>query len=195
MAACVYPRCNACEDVCPVNAIDMSLAVPGRLDSSALVVKSACISCGLCERMCIYDAITFEAMIPKSKHVIDLKTCTYPKCTICVDHCPMNCIDFSTKPPTFHHYCEGCDLCYSLCPHDSISIPNLAEAQLVLRMSGPNHPFAIGIKKYEPSGRFRRLVPVDKVGFNTPAFMNKNAPRIVLNEDDEATYCDKPCKL
>lgn len=194
MAACVYPRCDACVDVCPVSAIDMSLAVPGSLASSPLIIKEACISCGLCERLCVYDAITFQAMIPKSKHAIDMKSCTYPQCKLCVEHCPMDCIDFSTRPPTFHQYCEGCDLCFSLCPHDSISVTNFAQAQLPLRMTSPNNPFAREIDQYEAAGRFRRLVPIEKVGFDTPAYMNKNVPRIVLNQDDEATYCDKPCR-
>jgi ferredoxin len=109
----------------------------------------------------------------------------------------MNSIDFSTRPPTYHKNCEGCDLCYSLCPHDAISIPNIAESQIPLAaaMNGPESPFAQSVSSYEEIGRFRRLVPLDKVGFQNPAYKNKNVPRIVLDEDDEATYCDKPCKV
>jgi flavodoxin/ferredoxin len=195
MAKCVYPRCDACIFGCPVNAIDMSMAAPGKLAASELIIKNACISCGLCERMCVYDAMTYDGHMPKTKHVYDMSKCTYPKCTLCVDKCPMNCIDFSTRPPTVHFDCEGCDVCYCVCPHDAISIPNLAQNHMLLRMTGPNHPFVKAIEKYEAAGRFRRLTPIDKIGFDHPIFMNKNAPRIVLNEDDEATYCDKPCKL
>ncbi len=197
VSACVYPRCDACMFACPVDAIDLSMAAPARLASSALVIKEACISCGLCERMCVYDAITFDGFIPKSKHEIDMKKCTYPKCTICADRCPMHSIDLSTHPPTFHSDCEGCDLCYSLCPHDAISIPNLAQAQIPLSAAAkdPNSPFVQFLNKYAAVGRFRRLVPLNQVGWNNPAYLNKNAPRIVIDEDDEATYCDKPCKL
>lgn len=195
MTKCVYPRCDACVFGCPVNAIDFSMAVPGKLVSSDLVIKKACISCGLCERMCVYDAMTYDAHMPKTKHVYDMNKCTYPKCTLCVDKCPMNCIDFATRPPTIHTDCEGCDVCYCVCPHDAISIPNLAENHMHLLMTGPDHAFVKAIEKYEAAGRFRRLVPVDKLGFDHQIYMNKNAPRIVLNEDDEATYCDKPCKL
>jgi ferredoxin/flavodoxin len=198
ISKCVYPRCDACIFGCPVNAIDLKLAVSGSKAPSEVIVKNACISCGLCERMCSYDAITFKpSFVPKSSHQIDMSKCTYPKCTLCADKCPMNSIDFSTRPPTYHKNCEGCDLCYSLCPHDAISIPNLAEAQIPLAaaMNGPESPFAQSVGSYEKIGRFRRLVPLDKVGFQHPAYKNKNAPRIVLNEDDEATYCDQPCKL
>ena len=193
---CVYPRCDACIFACPVDAIDLSLATPGYAAGPRLAIKEACISCGLCERTCIYDAMVYEPrMMPKTKHVYDMSKCTYPQCTLCVDHCPMNCIDFSTRPPIIHNDCEGCDLCWCVCPHDAISIPNLAQNQMLLRMTGPNHPFVRAIEKYEAAGRFRRLVPISQIGFDHPIFMNKNAPRIVLNEDDEATYCDTVCKV
>jgi ferredoxin len=197
MASCAYPRCDACIFGCPVNAIDMSLAVPGRLTTSTLVVKEACVSCGLCERMCSYDAITFASSVPKSTHVIDMKKCTYPKCTLCADKCPMDSIDFAHNPPVFHHNCEGCDLCFSVCPQDAISVPNLAESQIPLAKAagGLDSPFVRGLEDYEKIGRFRRLVPLTQVGWGHLNYMNKNAPRIRLNEDDEATFCDKPCKL
>jgi flavodoxin/ferredoxin len=193
---CVYPRCDACIFGCPVNAIDLSLATPGGAAGSRLAIKEACVSCDLCERMCAYDAMVYEAkFMPKTIHQYDMKKCTYPQCTLCVDNCLMNCIDFATRPPTIHTNCEGCDVCWCVCPHDAISIPNLAQNQMLLRMSGPNHPFVRAIEKYEAAGRFRRLVPVDKLGFDHPVFLNKNAPRVLLNENEEATYCDTPCKV
>jgi len=193
---CVYPRCDACIFGCPVDAIDLSLATPGNAAGSRLAIKEACVSCDLCERMCVYDAMVYEAkFMPKTIHQYDMSKCTYPQCTLCVDHCLMNCIDFSTRPPTIHTNCEGCDVCWCVCPHDAISIPNLAQNQMLLRMTGPNPPFVRAIEKYEAAGRFRRLVPVDKLGFDHPIFLNKNAPRMVLNEDDEATYCETPCKV
>jgi ferredoxin/flavodoxin len=193
---CIYPRCDACVFGCPVNAIDFSLATPGRAANSRLAIKEACLSCGLCERMCVYDAMVYEAkFMPKTIHQYDMSKCTYPQCTLCVDHCLMNSIDFSKQPPTIHQNCEGCDVCWCICPHDAISIPNLAQNQMLLRMTGPNHPFVRAIEKYESAGRFRRLVPVEKLGFDHPVFLNKNAPRITLNDDEEATYCDTPCKV
>ena len=129
--------------------------------------------------------------------VIDMKKCTYPKCTLCADKCPMDSIDFAHNPPVFHHNCEGCDLCFSVCPQDAISVPNLAESQIPLAKAagGLDSPFVRGLEDYEKIGRFRRLVPLTQVGWGHLNYMNKNAPRIRLNEDDEATFCDKPCKL
>jgi ferredoxin len=145
--------------------------------------------------MCIYDAMIYEGNAPKTNHVYDMSKCTYPKCTLCVDHCLMNCIDFSTRPPTIHHDCEGCDVCWCVCPHDAISISNLAQTHLRLAQ-GRTSALTRNLDVYEAAGRFRRLVPLDKIGIYYRAqWMNKNAPRIVLNENDEATYCDKPCKV
>jgi flavodoxin/formate hydrogenlyase subunit 6/NADH:ubiquinone oxidoreductase subunit I len=194
MKKCAYPRCDACIFACPVDAIDLSLATPGYAAGPRLAIKEACINCSLCERVCVYDALAHEPGRPASTHEYDMSKCTYPQCTLCVDHCPMNCIDFSTRPPKIHTNCEGCDVCWCICPHDAVSIPNLIERHARMRMT-PSHPFVKIIEKYEAAGKFRRLVPLDQVGFDHPIYLNANAPRFVLNDDDEASYCYTPCKV
>ena len=193
---CVYPRCEACIFACPVDAIDLSLATAGGAAGPRLAIKEACIHCGLCERVCYYDAMVYKPkVLPKTEHEYDMAKCIYPQCTLCVDHCPMDCIDFKTKPPTIHTNCEGCDMCWCVCPKDAISIPNLAQNQMLLRMTGPDHPFVHTVDKYEAAGRFRRLTPLSQVGFDHPVFLNKNAPRIALDDDGEGTYCYTECKV
>jgi ferredoxin/flavodoxin len=85
LSKCVYPRCNLCEEICPVHAIDFSVMAPAgnvtpagtvvtqdamdALDWSVhptigqnypLVVKQACQHCGaLCQEVCRYDAIAY----------------------------------------------------------------------------------------------------------------------------------------
>lgn len=85
LSKCVYPRCTLCVDICPVNAIDLSVTAPAgyvtpadtvvtqdemnALDWSVhpsigqdypLVVKQACQHCGgLCREVCRYDAIAY----------------------------------------------------------------------------------------------------------------------------------------
>lgn len=146
MTKCVYPRCNACEDLCPVSAIDFSVInAPGRLASGdGIVVKSACISCSLCERVCVYDGVVQgdNGPRPKTNHAIDMKKCTYPKCTRCLNNCPQGCIDFSHNPPLFHHDCEGCDMCWCVCPTGAVSIPNIAITQAAMANRGgmPGQP-------------------------------------------------------
>ncbi len=226
MTKCVYPRCNACEDMCPVNAIDFSIAAPGRLvGGDSMLVKKACISCSLCERVCIYDGVVQgdNGPRPKTSHAIDMKKCTYPKCKLCLDNCPQNAIDFSYNPPLFHHDCEGCDMCYCVCPTGAVSIPNIAISQLAMANRGPAgakggktagpammnggavgdsaaflpENIALRAQGVSPhSDQFRRLVPLDKVGYDHIILDNLNKPLIIVDpENGNTTYCSTPCKV
>jgi ferredoxin/flavodoxin len=121
---CVYPRCTRCIDNCPMNAIDFStVTMPVGSTDTPIVLKEGCSACGgLCERMCLYDAVAYIG--EKFYHKIDMTKCTYPECTACVDWCPADCIDFSTNPPVFHNHCETCNICYGVCPEDAVIITN-----------------------------------------------------------------------
>jgi ferredoxin/flavodoxin len=150
---CVYPRCNACIENCPSNAIDLSVlaaassiipkdsvvsqddifAMPltkePSLPSSPIVLKEACQHCGgLCQRVCTYDAIAYAG--EKIQITINMKKCTYPKCTLCLDGCPQDCIDFSYNPPVIHSRCEAEGRCWAVCPENAVEVPNMAEIQL-----------------------------------------------------------------
>lgn len=187
MAKCVYPRCTACADNCVEGAIDFSRITPGALVSESTILVEGCIHCQqpMCERACEYDAITYRQM--KTKHVFDMTKCTYPKCTLCIDNCPMNSIDFS-KPeqPVVYNNCEGCDLCWCICPEDAIKITNIDETHALLANSETSwdSPFLANLNKAEKTGRFRRLVPIDQVGWGNLVYKNPNAPRVVLHEED-----------
>ena len=186
LAACIYPRCSACMDICLANAIDLSLAVPGAsVTGSEILVKEACLHCShpLCEKACDFDAITFDNGT-KTEHVFDMAKCTYPTCTLCVDECPMDSIDFSRNPPHIKRNCEGCDVCWCVCPEDAISIPNLATTHALLKPNGPEDGFFAALNAAEKTGRFRRLVPLDKIGWDNIVMDNPNAPRVVLKAEN-----------
>ena len=53
-----------------------------------------------------------------------MSKCKYPECTLCVDYCSMDAIDFSVNPPVFKQSCEGDDLCWVICPEGAIEITN-----------------------------------------------------------------------
>jgi Fe-S-cluster-containing hydrogenase component 2/flavodoxin len=187
MAKCVYPRCTACVDNCVEGAIDFSRATSASLVSESSILVEGCIHCSqpMCERACLYDAITYKQM--KTKHVYDMKKCTYPKCTLCIDNCPMNSIDFSNaQRPIVHNNCEGCDLCWCICPYDAISIPNIAETHALLANSETSwdSSFLANLNQAEKTGRFRRLTPIDKVGWGNIVYKNPNAPRVMLHEEN-----------
>lgn len=180
---CVFPRCRACADNCPVDAIDFGLlATAVSTNESSLLVKEACISCGLCPKLCSYDALSYGG--GGTQHVIDMKKCTYPKCTLCLDHCPMNSIYFSEGQLLYHKNCEGCDVCWCICPTGAVDIPNLATTHASMQFTR-NHPFLRTLNKNEARGRFRRLVSLDEVGWDTPIWTNRNIPRIVFKEGEE----------
>jgi NAD-dependent dihydropyrimidine dehydrogenase PreA subunit/flavodoxin len=180
---CVFPRCRACAETCPVDAIDFSVSTPaGWSNRSSLIIKEACISCGLCQKMCSYDALAYGG--GGTRHVIDMKKCIYPKCTLCLDHCPMNTIYLSNGRPVYHQNCEGCDVCWCICPTGAVDIPNLATTHASMQFTR-NHPFLRTLNKNEARGKFRRLVSLDEVGWDTPIWTNKNIPRIVFKEGDE----------
>jgi len=174
---CTYPTCTLCVDICPVNAIDFS--------KQPVVFRKSCINCALCDKLCPEFAIELDAetMRNRTQHIINMEKCTYPTCTLCIDHCPMNSIDFSVSPPVFKTNCEGDDLCWTICPQGAIEITNLesTHARLVMRREG--HHFVQLLAEAEAKGRFRRLVPLDEVGWDNPLYKNPNAPRFVMEEE------------
>ncbi|MDB9823277.1 hypothetical protein OAC89_06230 [Deltaproteobacteria bacterium] len=204
---CVYPRCTQCIDNCPVHAIDLSVTTPVASIDSPLVVKEACAHCGgVCMRVCAYDVISYKA--ERTEHVINMEKCIYPECTLCLDVCPMDSIDFSVNPPVIHNNCEGDDTCWCVCPKDAIEIPNVAAIHLkqawYLRRSGRDWSQAVasatGEGEGEGEGRqvaeaissrantlapdFRQLIPDEEVGVKGTLMFIKDAPRIVLNKED-----------
>jgi NADPH-dependent glutamate synthase beta subunit-like oxidoreductase/flavodoxin/Fe-S-cluster-containing hydrogenase component 2 len=53
---------------------------------------------------------------------IDKNKCKYPYCSICVDNCPRNAIDFTIDPPHFDHECMLCFRCTLNCPQNAINV-------------------------------------------------------------------------
>ncbi len=178
MNKCTYPACTKCIDNCPINSIDFSVDPP--------VIKDNCINCALCDKMCPASAIEVnaEAMMQRTQHRINMDKCTYPKCTLCVDYCPMQSIDFSVIPPVFKKNCEGDDLCWVICPNDAIEITNISTTHEPMTMTSlDDHPFLNMIAEAEAKGKFRRLVPLDKVGVNNIIWKNPNAPRFTIDHE------------
>jgi flavodoxin/formate hydrogenlyase subunit 6/NADH:ubiquinone oxidoreductase subunit I len=129
LTKCVYPRCRSCMDVCVQNAIDLTriIAQPGLISGADVLVKSACIQCKYpeCQRGCKYEAIIYKSAT--TQHDYDMKKCTYPKCTLCIDNCLMDSIYVSEGKLMARNNCEGCDVCYCICPTGAVTIPNLAD--------------------------------------------------------------------
>lgn len=210
---CVYPRCTECLDLCPVDAIDLSILTSAGSADTPIIKKEACIvpACrGLCKRVCFYDAISYAEETDRTIHEIDITKCIYPKCTLCIDECPMDCIDFSQNPPLVHEHCEGCDVCWCICPVDGASIitnwvtsqfrhipRSLMPEDVIKKFNLPPEkdprraqmtiqelyklPEIPGVERKETATKFRKLVSDEEYGTRGfPAFAP--APRIVIDK-------------
>ena len=51
---------------------------------------------------------------------VNKQKCKYPKCTFCIDNCPLNAIDFSSPVPLFSRKCDRCFMCEMACPQGAI---------------------------------------------------------------------------
>lgn len=181
---CLYPECTACADCCPVSAI--------KLNEDPPVFKSSCYNCSLCNRICPTGAIELIGEAAKKMQTqkrINMAKCTYPECKVCVTHCTMDCIDFSQDPPVFTHACEGDDLCWTICPTGAIEITNIEDTHAKMwegfahtRHDPLGHPFLQMLREAEAEGRFRRLVPLDEIGFDNPIFAITRTPRFDIDE-------------
>jgi len=181
---CAYPACTICIDNCPMNAFDISKSPPE--------VKQNCKECSLCELMCPNDAIELNGAgtvyLPEIK-TINMERCKYPGCTICIDNCNNKSIDFSRNPPVFKDNCERDDLCWLICPEGAIEITNLEETHGTLKMirsrqgvAGYPHGLLQQTIDAEKAGKFRRLTPVDDVGWDNLIMYIKHHPRFDIKD-------------
>ena len=58
-----------------------------RRHGAPYVIIDGCIECGICERVCPYDAIFMDS---SSEFVVDGAAC--PSCNRCLDPCPVDAI-------------------------------------------------------------------------------------------------------
>ena len=104
---------------------------------------------------------------------VNMKKCNYPRCTLCIDNCPTGSIDFSVSPPLFNINCDKCFLCEMACPSGAIEVDWLPFHEA-------HYPTVPSLQKtleiFESRGKFRRLVPLDKIGWDTP-FWKFKKPR------------------
>lgn len=108
--------------------------------------------------------------------------CTYPQCTLCIDNCPQNSIDFSVNPPVFRKNCEGDELCWVICPQGAIEIVDL-EKTFSGFVVDRSHGYLKFLEDAEAKGKFRRLTSLDDVGWDTPIWKMKDIPRFVIEKD------------
>ncbi|MDD5700981.1 MAG: flavodoxin domain-containing protein [Dehalococcoidales bacterium] len=101
----------------------------------------------------------------------DRTRCVYPRCRLCMDNCPMNGIDLTLDPPIIAKPCMNCGFCLMICPTGSINVDEKKMELLCqwiredMRRWDPPR-----LKEAEARGQFRRLIPEDKIGWDTPVY-------------------------
>ena len=96
-----------------------------------------------------------------------------------MDNCPVDGIDLSVSPAVFAKPCRICYFCEMICPEGAIEVDYelLAKAS-VGRLK---KMFVEHLAEAEAEGRFRRLVPLEDVGWDTPYYKVYNThPRYVI---------------
>ncbi len=112
----------------------------------------------------------------KAERKIDLKKCKQPACTLCVENCPMEAIDFSITS-IFKKNCIVCHLCETVCPEGAIEYSH--EPYYTIHVDYGFYDFK-DLREQTAKGRFRPLVPWDKIGADGPGYKKNKHPRYVI---------------
>ena len=110
--------------------------------------------------------------------IVNMEKCKYPQCTFCIDNCPMKVVDFAVSPPVFNVYCDKCWICEQACPEGAIEV-DYSRFQDILEAKPGESLEEKALEIFEVRGRFRRLVPPEKIGWDTP-FQTVKKPRYKL---------------
>ena len=109
-------------------------------------------------------------------YTLNKERCRYPKCTLCADNCPTQSIDLTQSPPILIDTCERCWLCEQICPRGAIEVDWEPIVEFIKKNVVPN--FVKVSEEAEAKGRFRRLIPLEEVGWVTYWYTVKKPPRI-----------------
>ena len=109
--------------------------------------------------------------------------CLYPGCRLCMDNCPMSGIDLTVNPPVIAKPCLGCEFCSKLCPTGALDIDEWVESMIAMSSKHLPDLMLPALKKAEDEGRFRRLVPVEKIRFDDSAYnLHRKHPQWIIGK-------------
>jgi flavodoxin/NAD-dependent dihydropyrimidine dehydrogenase PreA subunit len=127
-----------------------------------------------------YDLLYPRTTYPRKREIVaansipikvNKEKCKYPKCTLCIDNCPTNSIDLSKSLPLFMMTCYKCWFCEQICPTGAMEVDWES-----MNMNRSPHIKTYLVKvaeELESRGRFRRLVPLENIGWETPWYKFK----------------------
>jgi flavodoxin/Fe-S-cluster-containing hydrogenase component 2 len=110
--------------------------------------------------------------------------CKYPKCRLCMDNCPTYSIDLSMNPPMIAHKCQPhCCYCTLLCPTGAIEIDDYVKDQAPKYYRTTTEYALPCLDRDEANGYFRRLLPVEKIGWDTYFYkMHPGHPKFIIGK-------------
>lgn len=104
----------------------------------------------------------------------DKEKCLYPKCTLCMDNCPLDGIDMTLDPPVIAQPCMHCMFCAKICPTGAMDGDFFYNTPAERTVKATPEFYLEQLEKDEKAGTFRRLVPVDEIGWDTPYYVKYN---------------------
>jgi flavodoxin/NAD-dependent dihydropyrimidine dehydrogenase PreA subunit len=115
------------------------------------------------------DLRSFDLKVNKEK-------CLYPKCTLCIDNCPTQSINFNVSPPLFRENCDRCWYCEQICPRGAIEVNWKPIADFVEKYITDDWEKIT--QDAVARGLLRRLVPPEEIGRKTYWYSVKKPPRL-----------------
>jgi flavodoxin/NAD-dependent dihydropyrimidine dehydrogenase PreA subunit len=108
--------------------------------------------------------------------------CLYPGCTLCMDNCPTFGIDITVDPPILAKPCLDCEFCARICPTGALDMGEWVEGMIAMT-GGNGDKMLAALEQAEKEGKFRRLIPIEKVKMNEPGWKNyKKHPQWIIGK-------------
>jgi flavodoxin/NAD-dependent dihydropyrimidine dehydrogenase PreA subunit len=112
----------------------------------------------------------------------DREICLHPKCTLCMDNCPVYGIDLSVDPPLIAQPCVDCEFCARICPTGALDMLSWLQAMEEMTV-GFMPKMMESLNKAEAEGKFRRLIPMSEVDLSHTGYRQyTNHPQWVLGK-------------
>jgi flavodoxin/ferredoxin len=106
------------------------------------------------------------------------------KCNLCVENCPMGCIDLSATPPIDKAACVACWVCEQICPLGAVEIDYDTIIRERESSAGKKWEKAKylqeNVERIDKDPRFRRLVPHEDLGKDGYWYQISKHPRIII---------------
>jgi flavodoxin/ferredoxin len=110
--------------------------------------------------------------------------CLYPKCRLCMEHCPMDAIDITVKPPVIGKGCMDCTFCEQICPTGALDANDEIQ-EILLRYNSAfiKKTCVEHVVDAEKAGKLRRYVPDERIGWDTGVYKVFNThPRFIIGK-------------